>query len=218
MTTDQRRPLLSRAAWITVLVFGWCPLFGQKPSNPAPCYQPDEYEQVLDAYFAHARGTDSRAVILRVYGGNVAEYELVLNPDTSNHSIVMYEPVKSIWGGAYDGLFTGRHRGLQDYISRALKVLFTKQEFDVSEGQFSDLVARAEKMDTTICEHLPLKNANGQSQFILDAPWFELIADRGNTRTKVTDTSDFKDVTSQNPLLLQWASELERILRDHARS
>jgi hypothetical protein len=81
------------------------------------CYSPDEYEQVLDAYFAHARRNGRSAVVLRVYGWLIPEYELVLDPSVSSHSIFWFRPRKSIWGSAYDGFFAGKHREMQDYVS-----------------------------------------------------------------------------------------------------
>src|ERR1700757_3581151 len=75
----------------------------------------DEYERVLDAYFANARGSSPSALVLRVYGGLLPEYEIVIDAGTSVHTGFRYTPKKSIWGGAYDGFFTGRHRTLAEY-------------------------------------------------------------------------------------------------------
>jgi hypothetical protein len=56
------------------------------------------YEHLLDGYFARARGNSPSAVILRVYGGLEPEYEIVLNPDISSHTISWYAPKKILWG------------------------------------------------------------------------------------------------------------------------
>jgi hypothetical protein len=191
---------------------------GQSIRPVARCHDGfGEYEQVLDAHFAHACGDSKSAVVLRVYGGLIPEYELVLDPSDSSHSIFWYRPQKSIWGGAYDGFFAGKHRAMQDYISRALKIPFTKQEIEISEAQFPDLVARVATIDTSICEHFPLRDSKGNEQFIEDLDSFELIVDGGRTGAQVSDTGDFTYIVSQNPALLQWDTDIEKILRDHLR-
>ena len=60
------------------------------------------YEQMLDAYFAHARGSSPSAVVLRVYGGLGPEYEIVIDPNISTHRILRYTARKPIWGKAFD--------------------------------------------------------------------------------------------------------------------
>ena len=60
------------------------------------------YEQMLDAYFAHARGSSPSAVVLRVYGGLDPEYEIVIDPNISSHSILRYTAKEPIWGKAFD--------------------------------------------------------------------------------------------------------------------
>jgi len=205
------------SGWIIGLALACVAASGQAAPR-IPCYKPDEYEQVLDAYFAHAHGDVTSNVVLRNYGGLIPEYELVLYPNVSTHSIFWYRPKKAIWDGAYDGFSAGKRRSIQDYISRALKVPFTKEEIGISEAQFSDFITRAATVDTSTCEHLPLKDSRGNEHVIEDAPWLELIVNGGRTRAHVTDTSDFSYIVSQNPELLRWASDIQKILRDHLRS
>jgi hypothetical protein len=166
---------------------------------------------VLDAYFANARGSSSSAVVLRVYGGLSREYEIVSDPHVSTHTIFRYTPGKSIWGDASDGLYTGKHSPLADYEARATKVPVTKNSADVPEAMLLDLMVRAKAIDTSICERLPLKDSKAQEHLIEDAPWLEIIVDGGRSRTAVTDTSGFEYIISQNPVLLQWALDLQKV-------
>jgi len=59
-------------------------------SNPSGCGDriSEEYEQVLDAYFARVRGHSSSAIILPVYGGMLPEYEIVLDSDSPAGTII----------------------------------------------------------------------------------------------------------------------------------
>jgi hypothetical protein len=172
----------------------------------------NEYEQTLDAYFEHARGESPSAVVLRVYGGLSPEYELVLDPEVAKDSLFWYEPEKSIWGNAYDGLIT-RRRSHDEYVSRALKIPFARKQVKISEAQFLSLISRAADIDTTICERLPHKGSKGETYMIADAPLLEIITNGGRTRAKITDTSDFKEILSQNPALLAWATDVQKLFR-----
>jgi hypothetical protein len=48
---------------------------------------------------------------------------------------------------------------------------------------------------------------------IADAPLLEIITNGGRTRAKITDTSDFKEILSQNPALLAWATDVQKLFR-----
>jgi len=172
-----------------------------------------EYVRVLDSYFAHARGSSSSAVVLRVYGGLLPEYEIVIDPSVSTHVVFRYTPKKAIWSNVYDGAFIGKHRTLADYSARAIMVPVVTPQFEIPESQLRDLVTMSKSVDTIACEHLPLHDSKGHDYLIEDAPWFEIIMDGGHTNAKVTDTSDSKEIVSQNPSLLQWAISLQNAIR-----
>lgn len=199
----------TRTTPLVLLLAGLC----SAQSQQADCKNRGEYEQVLDAYFAHARGNEPSEVVLRVYGGLAPEREFVIDPSRSTHQLFVYAPRKSIWGDAYDGLYSGTHRGVAAYTARATRVPFTVKQFEVSEPQLSQLLVEGRSIDPSICEHLPLRDSKGNQQLIEDAPWFELIRDGGQTVTRVTDTSDFKDIVSQNPALVKWALEIQSVAR-----
>ena len=118
-----------------------------------------EYEPVLDAYFKEARGSEGPGVVLRVYGGRLPEYEIVVNTQISRHSIFRYTPERSISGNVYS--LAKPHLSLNQYKMEALKIPFSKTEVEVPEGELQELIARASRIDTSICEHLPLKDSEG---------------------------------------------------------
>lgn len=82
-----------------VLIAGLVALFastcasGQSVRSIDRCHHvTTEYEPVLDAYFKEARGSEGPGVVLRVYGGRLPEYEIVVNTQISRHSIFRYYP------------------------------------------------------------------------------------------------------------------------------
>jgi hypothetical protein len=181
---------------------------GQKHSSVDGCAFGDYgYEQVLDGYFAHARGRNSSAVILRVYGGLAPEYEMVIDPSLSTHTIFRHGARKVIWGKAFDD-YMGTHKDAAGYIPVAIKVPVSKKAFDVPETKLQELVARAKEIDSR-CENGPFTNSEGKEVVVLDAPYLEVITNSGKIRARVTDTSDFKEIVSQNPSLVQWALDVE---------
>jgi hypothetical protein len=164
-----------------------------------------EYEPVLDAYFQQARGSEGLGVVLRVYGGTRPEYEIVVDPQISRHSIFRYTPERSIWGNVYS--LATPHLSLNQDKREALKIPFSKTEVEVPEGELQELVARAKRIDTLICEHLPLKDSEGHEFLPQDGLSFEIITIEGESRASVTDT-DGSRIISQNPAVLQWALDL----------
>lgn len=164
-----------------------------------------EYSQVLDAYFSHARGGASSAIVLRVYGGLLPEYEIVIDAKQSTHAIFRYAPARAIQWNVYS--LAQPHLPMGQYKAEALKIPFTRAEFEVGESKLQDLLADANAIDTSVCEHFPLKDSKGHSHLVKDATLFEIIADSGSKRTRVTDTSGF-DLISQNPALLKWGTAM----------
>ena len=162
-----------------------------------------EYSQVLDTYFSHARGYSPSAIVLRMYGGLLAEDEIVLNPEVSNHSIFVYTAGRSIWGNVYS--LSRPHRTIDEYGKDAIAIPFSKREVELKEAQFLDLFARANRIDTPICEDL----SRGRHPVIAhDAFEFEIIKNTGNARSRVMDTRGSKRL-SQNPALLRWALDVQ---------
>ena len=165
----------------------------------------DECAQVLDAYFAHARGNTPSAVVLRVYGGFLPEYEIVIDPENSPGTLVRYAAAKSILGNVYS---LGKpHLTVDQYVTEAVEVPSSKTEFNVPDERIKDLLSKAGAIDTSICEHQPIKDLKGHDVLVLDAPSFEILEKQGRVRARVTDT-DAK-VVSQNPALKDWGLDLQ---------
>lgn len=160
-----------------------------------------EYDEILDAYFVHARGDRSSLVVARIYGGLTSEYEIVIDTELSRHNIFRYVPARAIHWNVYS--LATPHLSVDQYKAEALKIPFTKTEFEIPEGQLQYLLSRAKKIDTSICEHLPLKDSKGRSNIVADGTGFEIITDSGNKRARVTDTNG-SDLVNQNPGLLNW--------------
>lgn len=169
------------------------------------------YEQMLDAYFAHARGSSPSAVVLRVYGGLGPEYEIVIDPNISTHRILRYTARKPIWGKAFDD-YMRNHRTAAGYVPQAIKVPVSKHEFEIPRTKLQELVAGAKTIDPN-CENRPFNDSKGNQVVVLDAPYLELIVNSGRSRARVTDTEGM-DVISQNPALLRWALDVENATRE----
>jgi hypothetical protein len=117
-------------------------------------------------------------------------------------------PEQSIWGSVYS--LSKPHLTLDQYIAEALKIPFSKTEFELPEAKVEELIAGARRIDTSICENLALKDSKGHQYLVHDAASFEMVVDGGRSRAMVTDTSDSRKIVSQNPLLLQWAVDLQK--------
>jgi hypothetical protein len=182
-------------------------------SRPEPTRCPGvnaEYEQLLDSYFAHVRGTSSTAIVLRVYGGRQAEYEIVIDPQISPNRLFRYSASEPIAQTVYS--LAGVHRTMQEYTAAAVMIPAAKTEADLSESQFRDIVARAKSIDASICEKLPLTNHRGHAILVFDVPWFEFIRANGQTRSRTTDAD--RVVVNQNPSLLHWGRNLEKVFEN----
>jgi hypothetical protein len=83
---------------IWALVLYGCTVADAKKSQPSGCGSKwaQEYDQVLDAYFAHACGNSPSAIVLRVYGART-EYEILLDPENSPDKLVRYVATEPIW-------------------------------------------------------------------------------------------------------------------------
>ncbi len=160
-----------------------------------------EYEQVLDAYFTHARGTSPSMIVLRVYGVQL-EYEMLLDPEKLPDELVRYAATKSIWGNVYS--IEKPHLKVEQYVTQAEEVPFSKDELKISDELMQGLLARASTIDTSICEHQPMKGTRGGTFMVKDAQWFEIIKEQGRVRARVTDAG--AKVVSQNPGLKRWGS------------
>lgn len=157
-----------------------------------------EYSRVLDAYFINARGSNGDLVVLRVYGGRFREYEIVLDPHTSQ--IIRYTPEKSIWGNIYS--LAKPHQVLDEYVNAALAIPYEREEMEADGSEFESLLEIAIRLDASICQSRAVP--------IHDAVDFEIIRNSGLVRATVTDTSGTK-VRSQNTPLLNWALELRNL-------
>ena len=163
-----------------------------------------EYEKVLDAYFTHARGNSPSALVLRVYGGLLPEYELLLDPENSPGIVVRYAPTRSIWVNVYS---LGRpHLTIEQYVTQAEEVPFSRDEFKISDELMQSLLAKAKTIDTSICEHQPMKGIHGETFMVKDAPWFEIIEEQARIRARVTDAGP--KVVSQNSALQKWGHDV----------
>jgi hypothetical protein len=179
-------------------------------SKSKPCNRFDsEYESVLDAYFIHVRGNIDSAIVLRIFGGLFPEYEIVFDPAVSKSALTRYSPSRIIWGKTYN--LGGSHRSLAEYQRLAIEIPVVKQAFELPQEKLDELIRRAARVDTSICESAPFKDRKGHDTLILDAPWFELITNGGKTRARVTDTTG-SDISSQNATLLQWALDVQRFV------
>ncbi len=166
---------------------------------------------MLDAYFVHARGSSKSAIVLRIYAGLYPEYEIVLDPQVSMRKVFRYSPVRSIYGKAYDGWdIDNPRRSLTNYISRAKKIPFKKQEFEIPESTFNDLVDRQKGLVRTTCGNELLRNSKGDQVVTLDVSTYELIIDSGRGRSAVLNTNG-DDVISPNPDLLKWATDVLKL-------
>jgi len=181
----------------------------QNDAQPGRCPEnrfEEEYKQVLDSYFIHARGDSASAVILRVYSAFLPEYELVLDPANTPGTITRYAAAKSIWGNVYS--LEKSHLTIDQYVTQAEEVPFAKTDFKVSDERLQGLLSKASAIDTSICERQPMKDIKGHNVIVLDSGWFEIIKEKGHIRARVTDT-DAK-VISQNPALKNWGFDLQQ--------
>jgi len=186
-----------------------CAMQAQIKQGPSPL---QDYTQVLDDFFQQAHGPLKGAVVLRVYGGLLPEYEIVLDPETNPKNLTEYEPKQSIWGNVFD--LTASRQTTEHYVAAARKMRVIKKEFAVPEERIRDLWRRAQAIDTSTVEPGSFKDSKGHEMVIMDAPYFELILNDGAVRTRVTDTSG-SDIVSSNPVLLQWSLDVESTLSPH---
>jgi hypothetical protein len=63
-------------------------------------------------------------------------------------------------------------------------------------------------IDTSICEHQPMKDTKKHTVIVLDVPWFEIMEKQGRVRARVIGAD--ARVISQNPALKSWAFDLEQ--------
>jgi len=122
-------------------------------------------------------------------------------------TLFRYSPAKSIWDKYNDWLSANPRRTLNAYVSRAKKISFRKQESDVSESDFNDLIARTKALNLTTCGLEPTVKTDGSQVLVLDAPIFEVILEAGKIRAGVLNTSG-DDVVSPNPDLLKWSLDV----------
>ena len=196
---------------VAVALLMGCSYASAQHSNPCERVSVDTYERVLDAYFENARGNSPSAIVLRIYGGLYPEYEVVLDPQISDHKIFRYGPVRSIYGKAYDGWNTGNpRRTLSEYVARAKKIPIRKQEFEIPELEFSSLVERQKHFGLTTCGNEPLLNSEGKDIVVIDVSTYELITDSGRKRSAVPNTLG-GNIVSPNPDLLNWATEIRKL-------
>lgn len=170
-----------------------------------PCYKLDEYEQVLDAYFAHAYSMSSSATIVRIYGGLAPEYEIVLDPIRYPNAVVRYTPAKSIWGNIYS--LAKPHLSLNQYVEQAQQVPVNKVEYPLPEERMKALLETAGGIDMNVCEQMPMKDHSGHAVIVLDAPWYEVLQKQRTIRVRVTSS---REVVTRNPRLMDLGQMLER--------
>ena len=187
----------------------------QDRERKVPVFE-QQYAQVLDAFFEHARGTAETAVVLRIWGGLGPEYEIVLDPETAPRSLTIWTAAKPIWGNAFS--LSSPRPTTDESIALAQKIHISKKEVPAPEEQVRELWRRAFTVETSASEHGPFRDSKGREVVILDAPYLEMISDGGRKRVRVEDTGDFKDVTSHNPVLLHWALDLIAISKSESRS
>jgi hypothetical protein len=166
-----------------------------------------EYEPVLDAYFKEARGSEGPGVVLRVYGGRLPEYEIVVNTQISRHSIFRYYPRAIDLGERLQPReTTSKSESVQN---GGAQNSFLENGSRSAERRIARTYCASEQDRYFNLRASPAQGFRGSRISATDGLSFEIITIGGESRARVTDT-DGSRIISQNPALLQWALDLQK--------